>query len=193
MKKISTLYKKDPKDLGLVINEINPENQWVLDGEGIPTRKFDGIASAIIGGDIHKRYDVKKGKQAPLDAIPCQEPDTMSGHHPHWVKCDRNDSRDKLFFEAFDQLENKEDGTYELCGEKISTERFTQHFNPEKIIGHKLIKHGSQILSIDNFSFETLRNYFEIVDIEGIVFHHKTDGRMCKIRKKDFGIKRNKE
>ena len=27
-------------------------------------------------------------------------------------------------------------------------------------------------------------------DIEGIVFHHKTDGRMCKLRKKDFKIKR---
>jgi hypothetical protein len=25
MKKISTLFKKDPKDLGKVINEINPE------------------------------------------------------------------------------------------------------------------------------------------------------------------------
>jgi len=31
MKKISTLFKKDPNDLGRVINEINPENQWVFD------------------------------------------------------------------------------------------------------------------------------------------------------------------
>lgn len=29
MRKISTLYKKDPNDLGRVINEINPENEWV--------------------------------------------------------------------------------------------------------------------------------------------------------------------
>ena len=29
-------------------------------------------------------------------------------------------------------------------------------------------------------------------DIEGIVFHHKFDDRMCKLRKSDFGIKRNK-
>ena len=27
-------------------------------------------------------------------------------------------------------------------------------------------------------------------DIEGIVFHHKSDGRMCKLRKSDFGIRR---
>ena len=50
MKKISTLYKKDPNDLSGVINEIAPENKWVIDGEGVPTRKFDGTATAIIGG-----------------------------------------------------------------------------------------------------------------------------------------------
>ena len=41
MKKISTLYKKNPENLGLVINAINSENKWVFDGEGIPTRKSD--------------------------------------------------------------------------------------------------------------------------------------------------------
>ena len=49
MKKISTLFKKDPTNLGRVINEVNPENQWVFDGEGVPTRKYDGTATAIIG------------------------------------------------------------------------------------------------------------------------------------------------
>jgi hypothetical protein len=39
MKKLSTFYKKDPKDLGLVINEVNPENEWVFKSR-IPTRKF---------------------------------------------------------------------------------------------------------------------------------------------------------
>ena len=63
MKKISTLFKKNPENLGLVINEINPENQWVFDGEGMPTRKFDGTACAIIDGELYKRYDVKKGKE----------------------------------------------------------------------------------------------------------------------------------
>jgi hypothetical protein len=37
--------------------------------------------------------------------------------------------------------------------------------------------------------FENLKTYLEVVDIEGIVFHHP-DGRMCKLRKSDFGIKR---
>lgn len=195
MKKISTLFKKDPNDLGRVVNELNPENEWVINGEGIATRKFDGICSSIIGGDIHKRFDVKKGKKVPEGAIPCQEPDSKSGHHPHWVKCDRSKPEDKYFFEAFDALENKEDGTYELCGETVSTERFSKNFNVEKVKGHKLIKHASEILELPELTFEALRDYLSNPDndIEGIVFHHKTDGRMCKLRKKDFGISRKKE
>ena len=186
MKKISTLYKKDLNNLSRVTNELDPENQWVIDGEGIPTRKFDGTATAIINGEIYKRYDVKKGKQVPQGAIPCQEPDKFTGHWPHWVKCDKKKKEDQYFFEGFNRLfYSIEDGTYELCGEKVG-------INAEKVIGHILIKHGSEVLPIEDFSFEGLKNYLSNpeLDIEGIVFHHKTDGRMCKIRKCDFGIKR---
>jgi hypothetical protein len=179
MKKISTLFKKDPNDLGRVINEINPENEWVFT-DGIPTRKFDGTASAIINGELYKRYDAKKGRQIPEGAIPCQEADAITGHHPHWLKCDRSKNEDKYFFEGFDALENKEDGTYEICGVKVQG-------NPEKIKGHKLIRHGVVRLSLEDDSFEYLKQYLEQADIEGIVFHHKSDGRMCKLRKSDFG------
>lgn len=203
MKKISTLYKKDPNDLSRVINEVNPENSWVFEGGAIATRKFDGIACAIIHSctesesgitlfkNLYKRYDVKKGKTAPDGAIPCQEPDEITGHHPHWVKCYRSKPEDVLFFEGFDNLLYKDEGTYELCGEKISTERFSANFNVEKIKGHQLIKHGSCIFpNIKDFSFDGIKKFLEEMDTEGIVFYHPTDGRMCKIRKKDFGIKR---
>jgi len=254
MKKISTLYKKDQKDLGRVTNEVNPENQWVLDGFSIPTRKFDGTATAIISNELYERYDCKlkpsksievgdtvskisgkpfkdgylidevigfepnenhpekvigailKNSQTtvslqqlqpvgkftneyknpvPADAIPCQEADPITGHHPHWVKCDRNKPEDKYFFEAFDALENKEDGTYELCGPKIQG-------NPEKLEKHKLIKHGSETLLLPLLNFENLKNYLldPSNNIEGIVFHHIYDGRMCKLRKSDFGVTR---
>ncbi|MEY2703833.1 MAG: hypothetical protein RLY43_2472 [Bacteroidota bacterium] len=192
MKKISTLYKKDPNDLSRVINEIAPENKWVIDGEGIPTRKFDGTATAIINGELYKRYDVKRGKQVPQNAIPCQEPDEITGHWPHWIKCDRNNPADKWHFVGFDKLTSEVlpeliDGTYELCGEKIQG-------NPEKIQGTELIIHGCEILDdCTDLSFDGLKNYLSNseLDIEGIVFHHKNDGRMCKIRKCDFGIKRD--
>lgn len=183
MKKLTTLYKKDPNDLGRIIDEVSPENQWVLDGFGIPTRKFDGTACAIIDGKLYKRYDAKKGKLAPVGAIPCQELDLITGHHPHWVLCEESDSSNKYHFEAFGALQNKTDGTYELIGEKIQG-------NPEKIVGHILVEHGSVVERPSDFSFENLKHFLEIADIEGIVFHHKEDDRMCKIRKSDFGIKR---
>lgn len=189
MKKISTLFKKNPNDLSRVINEVNPENQWVIDGEGIPTRKFDGTACAIINGLLYKRYDVKKGKQVPANATPCQDPDEITGHWPHWVMCDPDNPADKYHFEAY--LYSKHigqylsDGTYELCGEKIQG-------NPERFTGHILVKHGIIELPIIDFTFDVLKEYLckPQNDIEGIVFHHKTDGRMCKLRKSDFGIKR---
>lgn len=191
MKKISTLYKKDPNDLSRVIDVINSENQWVIDGDGIPTRKFDGTSAAIINGCLYKRYDVKKGRSVPVNAIPCQKPDEITGHWPHWVLCDRKNPSDKYYFEAFDKLCTETppefiDGTYELCGEKIQE-------NPEKINGHELISHGCEILDdCTDFSFDGLKTYLSNpkLDIEGIVFHHKSEDKMCKIRKVDFGIKR---
>jgi hypothetical protein len=189
MKKISTLFKKNPENLGRVINEPNPENEWVFNGEGIATRKFDGTAAAIINGELYKRYDVKKGKQVPPNSIPCQEPDEITGHWPHWVKCDRSKPEDKYFFEGYDYLLKLNlkplDATYELIGEKIQG-------NPENVEGHKLVMHGKHLLPLKNISFDSVRDYLENNDIEGIVFHHP-DGRMCKIRKSDFGIKRMKQ
>lgn len=204
MKKISTLFKKDPNDLGRVINEIDPENSWVLT-DGIPTRKFDGTACAIINNELYKRYDIKlfkkkKGKiiyfttdqikeKTPKNAIPCQEADKISGHHPHWVKCDRNNPSDKYFFEAFGRMvtpdKSKINRTYELCGYKING-------NPEGLMNLMLIPHGVHLLKITDFSFESVKKYLSDPEnnIEGIVFHHKSDDRMCKIRKSDFGIKR---
>lgn len=187
MKKISTLFKKDPQDLGRVINEVNPENEWVFT-YGIPTRKFDGTATAIINGEIYKRYDVKKGRQVPDGAIPCQEADLITGHHPHWLKCSHDKNEDKYFFEGFNslaELGKVEDGTYELIGEKVQG-------NPEKIEGHKLVKHGCEVLQLPSLNFEDLKAFLSDAynDIEGIVFHHKSDGRMCKLRKSDFGIRR---
>lgn len=184
MKKISTLYKKDTLDLSRVINEVNPENEWVFTDIGVrATRKYDGTACAIIDGQLYKRYDVKKGKQVPQFAIPCQEPDEITGHWPHWVLCNHDSPGDKYFFQGFDT--SLPDGTYELVGPKVQG-------NPEKFDKQTLVRHGAHEVHglIYPLTFDGLRNYFEVVNIEGIVFHHP-DGRMCKIRKSDFGIKRN--
>lgn len=70
------------------------------------------------------------------------------------------------------------DGTYELIGPKIQG-------NPEKSIGHWLVAHGKQILDVGERTYENLTAYLISHAFEGIVFHH-TDGRMAKIKRKDF-------
>lgn len=184
MKKISTLFKKNPDNLGLVIDEIDPQNTWVTERDVIATQKFDGTACAIFNGELYKRYDAKRGKVAPEGAIPCQEPDEVTGHYPHWLKCDRDKPEDKYFFEGFDGMPPWERvyGTYELCGPKING-------NPEQLSTHMLLKHGLLKIGLYSKDFWYLRKRLEVLDIEGIVFHHP-DGRMCKIRKSDFGLKR---
>lgn len=159
-------------------NKVRPENKWAIT-EGIATRKFDGTSVAIIKGKLFKRFDMKKGRKLPEGAIECQSADKITGHHPHWVPCLEND---KHHWEAFNKQEKWEDGTYELCGPKVQK-------NPEGFENHVLVRHGTQELNIQNRTFESLMKFCEKEDIEGIVFHHP-DGRMCKIRKKDFGIKR---
>jgi len=185
MKKMTTLFKKDPNDLGLVINEVNPENEWVFKDEGvIATRKWDGAACAIINGQLYKRYDAKAGKTPPPFAIPCQEPDLITGHWPHWVLCDYDNPADKYFLEAWSYSGFTEEGTYEAIGPKFQG-------NPEKLDHNTLVRHGANDLdlTISIYGFEDFRKYLSHVNIEGIVFHHP-DGRMCKLRKSDFGIKR---
>ena len=194
MKKMSTLFEiiyTEKGKKGEITNNIREENKWVYDENAnvVATRKFDGAATAIINGELYKRLDckLKNGKYKkpiPFGAIECSPADIITGHHPHWTKCQRNKPEDKYFYEAFDCLENKIDGTYELCGEKVQK-------NPEKIKGHKLIKHGSETLNLPNFDFETIKTYLSssIIDIEGIVFYSE-EGQMCKIRKADFGVKR---
>lgn len=195
MKKMKTLFKKDPKDLVRVINELNDGMEWVFEPETKATRKFDGTSCAIINSILYKRYDAKINKKTgkykkpiPNGAIPCQQPDLITGHHPHWIEVDMNNPADKWHLKALDyHTENNEldklvDGTYELIGEKVNG-------NKEKIKGHMLVKHGDDVLDIPGLTFEAIKEYLEMVDIEGIVFHGK-DGQMCKIRQTDFGFKR---
>lgn len=187
MKKMSTLFKIDYSSgrKGKILNEVNTENSWVFTDEAVtPTRKFDGTAACIIDGVLYKRYDAKHGKTAPEGAIPCSEPDIITGHHPHWVKCTESD---KYFLEAFAKQEVWDDGTYELCGPKVG-------INIENFVDHTLVKHGCEVLPLSKpYTFESIRVFLQdrSNNIEGIVFHGK-NGNMCKIRKSDFGVKREK-
>ena len=186
MKKIPTLFERKFENHRVVAitDKVTPGMEWVLAGEGIATIKHDGSCCAIIDGELYKRYDAKKGKKPPEGAIPCCDPDPITGHHPHWVKVEWNNPADKHFVNAFERWRKYEeqpfiDGTYEAVGE---------HFNgnPYRMPYDTMLRHGSWEIDVPR-SFEGIKEYLRTHDIEGIVFW-KDGEPQCKIKRTDFGF-----
>ena len=187
MKKIPTLFERvfeGHKKVGILQN-VTPGMEWVLEGKGIATEKLDGSCCAIIDGVFYKRYDAKRGKTPPTGAIPCCEPDTITGHWPFWVKVNPEDRGDVWHMSAYcySNGQSLSDGTYEVIG---------PHFrnNPHGIEVDILVKHGEHILEDVPRSFEGIRDYLQAHYIEGIVFWKGGEPR-CKIKRSDFGFKWN--
>lgn len=181
MKKIPTLFIRNFEDHKVVkvTRDVTPGMEWVLDGEGIATVKIDGSCCAIFDGVFYKRYDAKKGKKAPENAIPCCDPDPITGHYPHWVPVNFEDPADKWFVNAYKNTKNHNDGTYEAIG---------PHFrgNPYNLDDDVLEKHGSIIVTVDR-TFDGIKKYLSENMIEGLVFW-KDGEPMCKIKRSDFGF-----
>lgn len=181
MKKIPTLFERiyeNHKVVGIT-DKVTPGMEWVLQGEGVATLKIDGSCCAIIDGVFYKRYDAKNGKKPPCNAIPCCEPDIVTGHHPHWVPVDYENPADKWFYNAYFNTTWRVDGTYEAVG---------PHFqgNPYKLKDDILIPHGTKTLKVER-TFEGIKEYLAQHNIEGIVFWKDGEPK-CKIKRSDFGF-----
>jgi hypothetical protein len=203
MKKIISLFQRNYETDHLVRNEVVPGAEWVLRGEGKATVKFDGTCCLYRGHKWFKRYDAKGGKKPPADFLPAQpEADPVSNHWPGWVLVRIDRAEDKWHVEAINEgrilndigweglfsgfSDAKEGQTYELIGPKIGG-------NPEKAEHHILVRHGAYIYSSlpNPLTFEALKSWLNDRNIEGLVWHHP-DGRMVKIKKKDFGLPRER-
>jgi hypothetical protein len=194
MKKIPTLFKRDFTKHGEIYDEYSDGTKWVRNGEGLATRKYDGTSVLIRDGRMYKRYEYKDGKTPPTDFEEADY-DSETGKHVGWVEVG-NGSEDKWHREAVGgnpDKANVPDGYYELIGPKVQG-------NPEHYDKHTLVKFAgehpvnSQILKVEILEnvptgFNELREWLFDKDIEGIVWHHP-DGRMVKIKKKDYRLKR---
>lgn len=176
----------------LAFNQVTPGCEWVLAGEGVATRKWDGTCVLIQNGEVFKRFDAKHGKTPPPGFIPAQEEaDPITGHWPGWVSL--KDYPDKWIQEAYDNFIRPNeacdvnflvDGTYEAVGPKING-------NKDEVFEHRLMKHGVHhfpLLSKCPLTFDQIKLFLSNIQMEGIVFHHP-DGRMAKIKRSDFGLK----
>lgn len=187
MRKIPTLFTRVFE--GHKIIDISPDitpgcEDAFLNGKA--TVKVDGSCCAVIDGEFYKRYDAKKGKQPPAGAIPCDNPDPITGHHPHWVAVSKNDPSDKWFLKAAKRYTEDRDtdsiepGTYEAIG---------KHFNgnPYNLDYDILVKHGEKEVMVKR-DFDSIKKWLETHNEEGLVFW--LDGKpVCKIKRTDFGLK----
>lgn len=90
MKKMPCLFQRTfhGHDSATLLREVTPGCEWVLAGEGVASRKWDGTACMVKDGALYKRYDAKRGKTPPPGAIPCGDPDPVTGR---MCKIRRND------------------------------------------------------------------------------------------------------
>ncbi len=184
MKKIPSLFVRD--DRGRLTSEYHPLADWVVRGDGHPTRKWDGTAVAVIDGVIYARYDAKSSKVPPGDFRPCQEPDPVTGHWPGWVPATR--PQDVWIREAAGASpDSLADWTYEAVGPKIGG-------NPERLADHCLMKHGgSEIEYVVPVDRDGLVAFFEDRDVEGVVWWRDRADLDCdkiKITGAALGVRR---
>lgn len=185
MKKIDTLFQRDFSNKECPArNEVTPGCEWVLAGEGVATRKYDGTCCMIRDGLLYKRYNLKEGRPMPDGYEPAEGRRAENGRGLGWVPVGdgpedalhRKGLENSLEVNGFDPLP---DGTYELIGPKIQR-------NPEGFGDHYLEKHGSLELPLAPRDYDGLKAYLADFPFEGIVWHHP-DGRMAKVKRSDFG------
>lgn len=209
MKKIPTLFLRDPDDMSRVLRDYHPACRWVRDGEGVATRKYDGTCVMLDAAEKWwARREVKPDKHPPA-GFRLVERDAATGKRVGWEPIEQSsfakyhaealETGSIVNFETFGEpgdagsfgtrmVSSITPGTYELIGPKVNG-------NPEGARDHALVRHGYmsaldyQVAIEMPRDFDGLRDWLRDVDFEGIVWHHP-DGRMAKIKGRDFGHRR---
>lgn len=181
MRKIPTLFRRNPDDMRHVTREVHPDCKWVIDGEGIATRKYDGTCVMLDeDGDWWARREVKPRKTPPPNFQPVMT-DEITGKTVGWEPIGQS-AFAKFHTQALDARLTEQGryhvGTYELCGPKVNG-------NPERFDRHLLIRHDDAERFSAPRDFDGLALYLADFDGEGIVWHHP-DGRMAKLKRRDF-------
>lgn len=195
MLKIPTLFARDTPDHGprYVRDEVTPGCEWVLAGQGVATRKFDGVCVMLDDdGAWWARREVREGNPRPAGFRAVQldpetgktvgwEPAEQVGFYRYLQEATTPGSAFRTG-EGMRGIDLLEPGTYELVGPKVNG-------NPELQTFHVLVHHDTaqEVPLASPLTFEVLRAHLtnDIPHYEGVVWHHP-DGRMVKLKRKDF-------
>jgi hypothetical protein len=185
MRKIPTLFLRDESDRRFVTRVVHPACQWVLDGEGVATRKLDGTCMMFDGAAWWARREVKAVRTPPSgwvelerDAVTARavgwEPAGQSPFAAMWAEAVAAGPAHGQFAP----------GTYELCGPKINR-------NPERHVTHVLLAHADAEVveelagARDPEAVAALVCRLGTLGWEGLVWHNP-DGRRAKLKARDF-------
>ncbi len=195
MKKIPTLFARD-LSRKYVIDQVTPGCEWVLNGEGVALRQCNGVCvKRDEEGNWFARRTVNRYVSEPLAApedFELEQLDHITGKAFGWVPAEMSS-----FYEVLREvLDNGYSptsgaGTYELMGPTING-------NPERLYWPALVKHDRAprvwpLMGV-RLTFNDLREYMQHgetpnfpLHAEGVVWYHVSgDGRMAKLKRKDF-------
>lgn len=184
MQKIPTLFVRDEQDRNRLTRVVDPRCQWVVDGEGVATRKYDGTCVMLDdAGNWWARREVKPGKETPPYFVQAGH-DEITGKTMGWIPIEHS-TWSSWHAEALANNGPAEGitGTFELIGPKVNG-------NPERAEEHMLVEHAFAVhVDVPELTFDGIRKTVlalaEKDGCEGIVWHHD-DGRMVKIKARDF-------
>lgn len=178
MNKIPTVFKRDDANRRHVTREVNPGCEWVLDGKGAATRKYDGTCVMYDGARWWARREVKPGKPDPQGYV-LVSTDEITGKSMGWEPIEQS-SWFRYVIEAHENYPDRDygPGTYELCGPKVNG-------NPEGFDRHMLVRHDDAERLVVPRDYGDLAAWMAETDFEGIVWHHP-DGRMAKLKARDL-------
>lgn len=182
MEKIPSLFVRDwDGNKDHVTREIDPRCGWVFTDPGVRAlRKWDGTCVMYDGSQWWARREVKPGKATPPGFVRIST-DDVTAKVMGWIPASESGYA-KYLAEAIGDDDWKP-GTYELCGPRVNG-------NPEGLFSHSLIRHDEAgVVDFEMADYDDVRevvlNTHARFGAEGIVWHHP-DGRMCKIKARDF-------
>lgn len=179
MRKIPTLFVRDPDDRRMITSTITPGCEWVVAGEGTATRKYDGTCVMFDGQSWWARREIKPGKATPSGYV-LLDTDDVTGKSVGWEPAGQSSFAKFLMEATARRCPSASIGTYELIGPRING-------NPERVSEHQLHRHAdAEPIHDAPRDFDGLRAFLGSFPGEGIVWHHP-DGRMAKIKRRDFG------
>jgi hypothetical protein len=172
--KIPTLFIRDHQDRRFVVPIVTKDCEWVIAGEGVATRQYDGV---------HVLYDPGVNLElAPEPELAGWFVEDRRGELVEgWQSKYAGPLREAIA--ALPASDAALPGTHELIGRKINRD-------PEKVGRHLLIAHrDADRLPDAPRTFEGLRRWLAEHNYEGIVWHwEQPDGsvKMAKLKRKDM-------